>query len=434
MGTRSTDDLWAEMDKGAAHPITQIAHDFTLQAGVPLITEADATCAAGRATLSLLQGHFAIDPSSTTARDWRVPVTAALLGGEPSGAVIEGPSPEPMTVAGCGPVIINAGQTGYFRTAYSPEGLNALTARYPELSPYDQLGVYNDTATLAYLGREPITAFLEMTARFADFTPDPVVMSAVVGRLSGLDDIYQGLPAQARFRAFAIGILQPTYRRLGWEKRSGESDNDGMLRAATLTALGDFGDPAVAAEARRRFAAFVADPTTLDAATRRTVLEIVAVRADAAAWDQIHALAKAAKSQLERREYYTLLGLAEDPALARRAMDLALSGEPEVTTAPGMIAAVSERHPEMAFDFAVAHWDEISKFLEPTTIAGAAPRLLANATDPALIPRLDAFAAAHIPAGARQDVLKTDATIRYLARIRTERLPQIDAWLAARPR
>ncbi|HEX4741717.1 MAG TPA: M1 family metallopeptidase, partial [Caulobacteraceae bacterium] len=210
-GNTITDDLWAEMDKGAARPITRIAHDFTLQAGVPLIMETAAACQAGRTQLSLAQDHLAIDPDSTRARDWRVPVMAATLGGTPTGSVIEGQSPLPMTIAGCAPAIINADQTGYFRTAYSPEGLSALRSAFPQLSPYDQLGVYNDTATLAYLGREPIAAFLELTARFAGFTPDPVVMSAVVGRLSGLDDIYRGLPGQARFRAFASMIIQPTY-------------------------------------------------------------------------------------------------------------------------------------------------------------------------------------------------------------------------------
>jgi aminopeptidase N len=430
-GNTTSDDLWAAMDEGAKRPITQVAHDFTLQAGVPLITETASVCETGRTRLSLVQGHFAIDANSTHSNEWRVPVTAAALGGAPNGALIQGASPQPMTVAGCGPTIINANQTGYFRTAYSPEGLSALTQRLPELSPYDQLGVYNDTATLGYVGREPIAAFLQMTVRFGQITPDPVVMSAIVNRLSGLDRISQGLPGQARYRAFASHVIQPTYQRLGWDKKPGESDNDGLLRAAMLSALGGFGDPAVVAEARRRFAAFLADPTSLDAANRRTVLEIVAVRADETTWEQIHTLAKTAKTQLERREDYTLLGLAEDPALAQRALDLALSGEPDVTTAPGMIAAVSQRHAQLAFEFAVAHWDAVSKFYEPTTLAGAVPNLLANATDPALIPRLDAFAEAHIPADARQDVYKTEAAIRYLARVRAERTPQIDAWLAA---
>jgi aminopeptidase N len=411
-----TDDLWAEMDKGSSTPIAQIAHDFTLQAGVPLITEDRAACEGGGTSLVLSQSHFAIDPESTSATLWRVPVTAAILGGAGrTEAVVSGHEPTPLRLTGCGAAIINAGQTGYFRTAYSPEGLAGVVAQLPKLGPYDQLGVYNDTATLAYVGREPMAAFLDMTSGFEGFAADPVVMSEV-----------------ARFRSFAREVLQPTYARLGWSKQPGESDNTAGLRSAVLAALGDFGDAAVLAEARRRFAAMVADPSSVDPTTRRTVLVIVAEQADAATWDQIHALAKAATSQLARREYYTLLGLAEDPALAKKALDLSFSGEPDPTTAPGIVAAVSRRHPEMAFDFAVSRWDLISRFLEPTTLAAAIPRLVSQASDPALIPKLDAFAAAHIPAGARQDVLKAEATMRYLGQVRTQRLPEVDRWLAGR--
>ena len=37
-GNTVTDDLWTEIDKVSPKKITAIAHDFTLQAGVPLIS------------------------------------------------------------------------------------------------------------------------------------------------------------------------------------------------------------------------------------------------------------------------------------------------------------------------------------------------------------------------------------------------------------
>jgi aminopeptidase N len=75
-----TDDLWRQMDRGSARPITQIAHDLTLQAGVPMVSEASLKCQDDSSTLSLSQGHFAIDADSTQARVWHVPVIAAILG------------------------------------------------------------------------------------------------------------------------------------------------------------------------------------------------------------------------------------------------------------------------------------------------------------------------------------------------------------------
>jgi aminopeptidase N len=427
-GNTVTDDLWKEMDKGAARPITRMAHDFTLQAGVPMITEASADCVGGRTKLELTQGRFAIDPDSTHARVWYVPVAAAALGGVPTKAVISGAAPRAMTASGCGPVIVNAGQTAYFRIRYSPAGLAAIATHYGKLSPDDQLGIFNDTAALTYNGEEPMAALLDLTKSFPPGA-DPVVARALAGRLQGLDSLYDGLPNQPAFRVYARGVLSPIFARVGWDKKAGESDNTALLRASVIGALGQFDDPAVLAEARARFDRYIADPASLNAASRRVVLRIVAIHADAARWEQLHALAKSAKTQLERQELYSLLGNAADKALAQRALDLAISGEPPATTTPGMIQAVSILHPDMAFDFAAAHWDRIADLLEPTTQSGYMPRLIGNASDPALIAKLDAFAKDHIPANARQDLRKSEATVRYLAKVRTERLPEVDRWL-----
>ncbi len=76
-------------------------------------------------------------------------------------------------------VVLNAGQTGYFRSRYSREGLAAITAAFGALAPDDQLGVLNDRSALAYAGEEPMSALLELTKKFpAD--AEPVVASALV--------------------------------------------------------------------------------------------------------------------------------------------------------------------------------------------------------------------------------------------------------------
>ena len=429
-GNTVTDDLWAEMDKGAARPITQMAHDLTLQPGVPMVS-VDDHCAGDRVDgrIVLTQSRFSIDQAPP--EHWSLPVRIANAY-PPQEVVVEDES-KSVRVGSCHVPIVNAGQTAYFRTRYSPEGLKAIAAAYAALAPEDQLGIYNDTGALAYVGEEPMGAFLDITAKFRRYQADPVVMQAVVDKLLDLDKIYRGLPTQPAYRAWAAGVLRPAYDRLGWEKKPGESDNTNVLRARLVAALGRLGDPAVLAEARRRFALFVANPAALDASTRHTVLQIVAIHADPQVWDQLHALARSAATELERRGYYDLLGDSEDPGLAQKTLNLALSGEPEPTTVPGMIRSVSDRHPAMALDFAIAHWDRIAPVLEPSTEAGYMPRLLTNATDTALIARLDAFARDNIPESARQDLRKIESNVRYLARVRSERLPEADRWIAAHP-
>ena len=430
-GNTVTDDLWREIDPvSPGRPIAAIAHAFTLQPGVPLITEQAGACDNGRTRLTLAERRFATDATARTPTTWPVPVTAAVLGGA-AGPGLVGPDGGKIGLAGCGPTVLNAGQTGYFRVRYRPEDMAALTARFSDLASIDQLGLLNDTRALAYNGDAPMTAFLNLTLR-PDARTDPIVWVRVANDLGSLDHLYDGLPGQAKYRAYARGVLAPALAATGWDRQPDESDNQALMREAVLAAMGQIGDPALVAEARRRFAAFRQNPSSLSAASRRTMLAIVAQHADAADWEQLHQLAKTAPSELERQEFYDLAGMADDPALAQRALDLALSGEPPKTAAPDMVASVAGRHPALALAFASTHWDQLSAMLEPDTRPGFAPRLASSGHDPAIVDQLTDFAARNIPADARQDVRKAIAAVLYQAEVRKDRLPEVDRWLATR--
>ncbi len=107
------------MQAAAGKPILDIAHDFTLQPGVPLIRVKSATCSSGKTTLQLTQGEFTKDRPGKQPLAWRVPVIAQAVGGEPVRTVVEGGAAT-LEVPGCGPVVVNAGQSGYYRTLYAP--------------------------------------------------------------------------------------------------------------------------------------------------------------------------------------------------------------------------------------------------------------------------------------------------------------------------
>jgi aminopeptidase N len=430
-GNTVTDDLWREMDRGSQRPITQLAHDFTLQAGVPMLDEVSVVCRDGRSSLRVAQSHFAIDTESTRARLWHVPALIASLAAEPVAAVVTGAEPELIEVSGCDAPILNAGQTSYFRSHYSTAGMAAVAAHYAALSAEDQLGVLNDTRALAYSGQEPMTSLLHLLQQFPP-NADPVVSVALVGLLRGLDRLYEGRPTRAAYHTFARTLLNPLFARLGWDKRLDEADNNAVLRASLIAALGDFGDQAVLAEARQRFKHYVDDPSSLDAGVRRAVLGVIATHADRRTWDQLHAMAKSAASEIERQDFYDLLAAPQDTALVQQALDLAVSGEPPPTVAPDMVSTAARRHPALSFEFASAHWQQLAPLIEPASQARFVPGLVDDAADLRLIGKLDAFAARSIPADARQDLRKAESNIRYLAAVVKFRLPQLDRWIRRR--
>jgi aminopeptidase N len=430
-GNAVTDDLWRQMDLGSERPITEIAHDLTVQAGVPMISEVSSQCVGGSTMLKLSQGRYVIDADSTTAHLWHVPVAVAGLGAPASTTVIFGSAPTAVQLVGCAPAVINVGQTAYFRSRYTPAALSQLTAHFAQLTSIDQLGLLDDTQSLAYNGAEPMSALLAV----ADSVPidaAPEVVTALAAALQDLDLLSDRLPMRPQFRRYARGVLNRFFDRIGWEHAPGEADNVALLRTALIDALGQMDDPAVVAEARRRFDSYVAEPARLDAAIRKLVLDTAAVHADQSVWDQLHALAHATPSEIERLELYELLGHAENERLVREALELTLSGEPPPTVVPHMLQEAAVLHPRLAFEFTAANWQKLSATIEPDYQIRFAPRLLKNSSDASLIAPLDAFARAHIAPDKRLDVHKTEASLRYRARVRRERLPDLALGLRGR--
>jgi aminopeptidase N len=423
-GNAVSDDLWREIDAVAKTPITQIAHDFTLRPGLPMIEVA----AASPSGITLTQSRFGVDAVSKTPKDWPVPVRLEQFA-DPVRYDFKmvSSSTGPVTLADPVDTLANAGQTGYFRTLYDAKPFAAVAERYPSLSPEDQFGILEDTSAEAFAGYTPMGDVLELITKLPS-DGNPLVETRMVKRLQRMNQLYANLPGLTQFRAYAISRLHPLLNRLGWDTKPGEPPNTEALRIAVLDTLGEMGDEAVIAEAKRRFASLVAGQT-LKPSERKAVLAVIGINADQALWDQIHNLAKHAKTDLEKREYYDLLGHAADAQLAEKALTLALSGEPAPTTAPDIIHAASVLHAAMVLKFVDAHWTKLAALIDTSAAGSFAPSLVMHANDPAVAVALDQFGEAHLAPTARGDIPKAKAAITLNAEIRSSRLPDADKWL-----
>jgi aminopeptidase N len=428
-GNTVSDDLWREVEAAAGRPVLQIAHQFTLQPGIPLLHVGKAVCSGGKTTIELTQDEFTTDRPDKKPLHWNVPVLAAVNGHAPERAVIDGSAK--MTLDGCGPVVVNAGQSGYYRTLYSREGFDSLRRDFAALPAIDQLGLLADTWALGFAGKQPASDLLDLAAALPD-DADPQVWGRVAGALGGIDEYYKDDPARrTRFRAFAVPRLQPQLQRLGWTAKAGEPDGDAILRSELISTLAELGDPAVIAEAKRRYAASLAgDKAAVPATLRKTLMGIVATYANAAEWDAMRAAARVEKTAQIKDTYYYLLAATEDKALAKRALELALTDEPGATNTARMISIVSKEFPEMAWDFAMAHKVQVDERVDATSRSVYYPGLAGSSGQEAMVQKVREFALKHLDAGSRRSADTAVATIENKIRVRQEQLPAIDAWLA----
>ena len=423
-GNTVTDQLWQEIDSFAPQSITPIAHDFTLQAGIPLIDIKRSGPA-----WKLEQNLFAIDDSIPATRSWHVPVDAQTLNEKkPWQGEVSRDTPAMIDDPEKHGILLNLKQSSYYRSRYDLEAFNILTKNFKALSPTAQFALIGDTIALGYAGYQPVSYFLSL---FDQIEPDlnRLVLARFVNQLSELDYFFNDLPQQKEFRSYGRKKLKPILKLLTWTTQKNDDPNTAELRASVLSALGLFEDSEVIEQGNRYFDDFLKNPKTLPAELRRSVLRIVAQQADAKRWQELYELALHTSSVLERQEYYDLLTWSKNSLVAEKALQLVLDKKTPATMGPELIKGVSYRFPKMAFDFARSHSSWLTENLEATARFQFIPKIVSDSYDRSLILELKRYAKKYIPPTAYQSVQKTVAKIKYNADIREKRLPEIDTWL-----
>jgi len=425
-----SDNLWQKIEAAAGRPVTAIAHDFTLKPGVPLIRVENATCNGGRTNVSLRQREFSRDRQDKQPLSWRVPVIASTMGGKEARALVTGGAAT-MAVPGCGTLIVNSGQAGYYRTLYAPALLDKLTSDYARLKPMDQIGLLADNWGLGLAGYQSAAEALDMIDAIPA-SANPQLWTRAAGILSQVYGMYDGDSRhQAMVARYASTKLSPVLNRIGWNPRSSELATTAILRSQLISTLGGIGDPAVVTEANRRFT--TNDPSVTAGPLRTTILGVVSQNLDPAGWERLRAQAQAERNPLVKAQLYRLLGASRDPALARRALALALTAEPGATTSPGIISAVAGAHPDLAFDFAMQNRQSVEGLVDASSRTSFIPGLARGSSDPAMVAKLQDYATRHMTAESRRPADIAIGSIQDRARVRT-RLPDITRWIEGKSR
>ena len=431
----TTADLWNALSKASGQNVTRIAGSFTDQPGFPLVT-ASAACKNGQQTLTLSQTRFLISGTPPQVQQWQVPVVIAqpptLFRDKVVGTVLLLTGTQTSQSAGtCGtPIIVNSGNIGYYRVKYVGPLWDAVRKAAPTLAPADQLALLSDRWALVEADQATAPEYLDLTQSLRD-SDQLVVWQEILGTVERIDALEAGDPARPAFRAYALGLLRPLMARLGRDAKPGEDEAAAVLRPQVIAALGDYGDPDTLAWAHDRFAAFLADSSSLPPNVRGTVLDIVGHSADQSTYDQLHALAKQATSFEDKQRYYNAMASAQDPALAQQTLALSLTDELPSPFNAFLVYGVAGggEQPALAWDFVQQHQKELDSRLDFSSRLSFVPNLMGMFTDPARADELLAYSKASLPPDAKRSVDRAVGRIRSAAALKQRELPRIDAWL-----
>jgi aminopeptidase N len=425
-----TSQLWDELAATSGAPVASIMNGFTTQGGVPMIRASGVRCINGQTRLNVSQSRFGIDDASKTPLRWQVPVAFGLAGGgeQPlKRMTISGATPVSIALPGCGLPVVNYGQKSYLRTLYEPAYFAKLKEGFATLSVDDQIGLLADSSSMGVAGYAPIRQHLDLISTLNP-SASPLVWDLVAAQLSGFNSRMKGTADLPAYRRKAAALLAPVFKQVGWEAKPGEDTVVAQLRETLLPVIAELGDAEVIGEAKRYLDLSFTKPDAVSGPIRLIALSAYASNADPAGWDALRERAKSEAGPVAKGLYYSALGSTIDPALAQRALDIALTQEAPVPVRSSIIAAVASEHPELAFDWAVKHKDAVNAILDESVKSEFIVGLASGGSNLALAQRVTAYANANLAPESRATARQVVSFITVRAALKAKLAPAIGQW------
>ena len=353
-------DFWKALSAAAGQDMAALGNAWIVQPGYPVVTASAQCDDNGKRTVTLSQKRFLMDGADDKHERWNIPVEIRS-GDAASQRLILG---DDQTVAGgqCdGPFIANAGGLGFYRVAYDAKTLATNSASFSRFSDADKIAMLDDQWAFAGAGTATLEPYLRLASHMGGDL-DARAWEQIVASLSTLERDERNLPGHVALTKRALAIVRPVEDALGWSPQPGEAPPSAKLRHDTLLALGRWGDPAIIAEARRRFAGLRRNRASLSPDDQAIVLPIVAQYADAATFDRLHALARSAKSIPELQRYYTALVSVQNATLAAKALDAIVTDSlpPQLQNSKlRFVFAAAETNPQISWHFLRTHTNQL---------------------------------------------------------------------------
>ncbi|MBS2031630.1 MAG: M1 family metallopeptidase [Deltaproteobacteria bacterium] len=429
----TADDLWSSLGEASKQPVLELANAWIRQSGYPLLS-----ASLNGKDLSLSQRRFFSAPGASGKEQWPVPVVLKFedaRGVREQRVLLRGDQRIALEAEGeVKWLCANAGATGFYRVGYDGALMAKLGKNLAKLSPAEKVSLLADGWALVRAGNAEIGAFLDFAQSYGNET-DYAVLDELVARLSSIEHRLVSDADRPKLQQVVAKLLGNQLGQVGWDPKADEDSAPRLRRAAIVRALGGVArDAKVVAEASARLDRFLGgDSSAIEANLQDGVVGMAARAGDAKRFDQLLAKYRDEKDPAFKRRYLLSLTAFEDPALAKRAVEMAL-GE----TVPlqdlaffigGLLANRAAR--EQAFALVTTRWAEIEKK------GGGAPMLLRRVVEAvgAMPERrhyeaAKTFFEAHTSDAIKMAVAQTLERLDQDTALRDRCMAPLSAWLA----
>jgi aminopeptidase N len=423
----TTADLWAALTEVSGKPVGEIAPAWTEQPGFPLVR-----VARQENTIKLSQERCAVHFENPPPLEWQIPLTYQIEGQASSNSfLLRGKTMDlPDEVPNDHAVKLNVGDAGYYRVEYDELSWKLIVAQLGNLSEADRVNLLADAWALFEANHKPLSHYLGLVEKVTQ-KDELAVFDQIGDTFAFINRLLTGDPARPAFQQYARAILRPTFGRVGWDPKAGETAKTAFLRASLIRNLGLLNDGDIIAECRSRFDRFLTDPSAVPPNLRREIFAVVGRCADLPTWEKLHKLGLKTTSTEEKQIYYEALGNAIDPKLAQRTIAIALTDELPTSRASTVLPFVARQgeQVELVWNFAKAHMKALLAKQDALGINGYAPGIFNYSTDAKDVETLETYAKSSLPPTASKAVAKTVDEIGFRSDFKQRFVPQFKSWL-----
>ena len=425
-GRATPADLWQALEAVSARSVSDIARTFTEQAGFPLVT-VQAHCLDGKQSIALRQQSFAASPHS-----WLVPVTIGRARARRSGESFLLREENEIFFGACGePIKVNFDDSGYYRVEYDAASTSALWKSFAFFNSADRMSLLDDMWALVEAARAEPRAYLGAVEEIGP-AEDRGVYEQMIRTFARLDRLARGRPERPDLQGYVRAKLRAVRNWLRLDPIIREDEESSILRTRIFRTLGEFNDPEVLSEARRRFGAFMRNVSAVSPELRDSVIHVVGLHADRTTYETLLALARTSESAEDQLRYYSAAASARDPLLARANLDLILTEEIPDWLKPPLLQAIASagEQPELVWDFLQTHFAALAARPGASFRDSFVGDFMRNFSDAEHAHALATFSPARASTPARAAAERAYEAILADAAFKERALPAVAAWIA----
>ena len=353
----STIHLWQAFEKVSGKPVEKLMKNWTGKGGHPVVS---ATLKNGR--LELSQKRFFSNPKSgLDEKDktlWAVPVSIMNAKSKPQQLLLEKKRTE-ISLKNDNWLKINAGESGFFRTAYSPELLEKIqeplrAGRLPEL---DRLGLVRDCFALAEGGVISTVDALKLALEYRN-EECYTVWAELALNLRKVLNLVADTGFAGEYKAFVLSIFEKSVKRVGWVPKKGEEQNQALLRSLILGNAGDYGHFETIEKAKKLLTDFLENDKPIFADLRGAVYGVASEHMSEKEHTEIIRRYKKENLHEEQGRLGRALASFADKNLLAKTLEFALSKDVRSQDTLGLVAGVwgNPVGRELAWEFVKKNW------------------------------------------------------------------------------